>query len=620
MPRKKPFSGKQKKIQLQQKRQKGVVDQKAEAQWKQASESGDKFEFPHCSKSTKEKGAYNPNRYRLDFLRETKEEIERRKLDAQTVAISEVPNVELEVSIEEVYKPGSELDMPKRPKWTYGMSKHKLEQTEEIYFQTYLNEIHQKFSEMTLSYFEHNLETWRQAWRVLEMSDIIVMVTDVRHPVLHFSPALYDYVVCELKKKLILVLNKIDLVPASIVAAWTSYFQELFPCLHVVWFSSFPQDIRTVDLRKVLQKRRKPKKRVYNTQIGPKELFKVCQEICAEKVDLKSWETKIMKDMEKLGFASRDSSPAHQSEKGDGNHARKLPYSDYDNPSLPGANTERPAIYSQNEQFQDGILTIGFVGHPNVGKSSLMNGLIGHKVVSTSVTPGHTKYFQTYFLTKTVKLCDCPGLVFPSLIPKQLQILSGIYPISQVQEPYTPVGYLASHIRLVDLLKLQHPSKSDAASDEQLEWTAWDICEAYANKRNYKTAKAARPDVYRAANSILRMAVDGRLCLFVRPPGYTENQDRWENHDNTVGLLSLQATGYFRGALSSGEGRHVLSPADCAEDNYSSGSITDSNSVADLSEDLHSDSDGSDVVSFECEKVNATNQFSALSIDDESSG
>ena len=25
-------------------------------------------------------------------------------------------------------------------------------------------------------------------------------------------------------------------------------------------------------------------------------------------------------------------------------------------------------------------------------------------------TPGHTKHFQTIFLTKSVKLCDCPGL------------------------------------------------------------------------------------------------------------------------------------------------------------------------------------------------------------------
>jgi len=44
--------------------------------------------------------------------------------------------------------------------------------------------------------------------------------------VLHFSPALYDYVTSELWKPLILVLNKIDLVPVSAVAAWTAYFKK----------------------------------------------------------------------------------------------------------------------------------------------------------------------------------------------------------------------------------------------------------------------------------------------------------------------------------------------------------------------------------------------------------
>lgn len=49
-------------------------------------------------------------------------------------------------------------------------------------------------------------------------------------------------------------------------------------------------------------------------------------------------------------------------------------------------------------------------------------------------------------------------------------------------------------------------------------WTAW------AERRGYKTAKAARNDVYRAANSLLRLALDGRLCLCLRPPGYTQNK------------------------------------------------------------------------------------------------
>lgn len=34
-----------------------------------------------------------------------------------------------------------------------------------------------------LSYFELNLETWRQLWRVLEISDIVLVIVDIRYPV-----------------------------------------------------------------------------------------------------------------------------------------------------------------------------------------------------------------------------------------------------------------------------------------------------------------------------------------------------------------------------------------------------------------------------------------------------
>ena len=74
------------------------------------------------------------------------------------------------------------------------------------------------------------------------------------------------------------------------------------------------------------------------------------------------------------------------------------------------------------DRFVDNVLTIGMIGQPNAGKSSLINSLVGKRVVSVSKTPGHTKHFQTIFVTKSVKLCDCPGLVFPSLVPKSLQV------------------------------------------------------------------------------------------------------------------------------------------------------------------------------------------------------
>ena len=45
------------------------------------------------------------------------------------------------------------------------------------------------------------------------------------------------------------------------------------------------------------------------------------------------------------------------------------------------------------------------------------------------------------------------------MIPRAFssQILSGTYPIAQVREPYSVVGYLAQRVPLVRLLRLEHP-------------------------------------------------------------------------------------------------------------------------------------------------------------------
>ena len=40
----------------------------------------------------------------------------------------------LEMDIDAIYKPGSALDMPKRPPWSYNMSKDALLQREDKYF------------------------------------------------------------------------------------------------------------------------------------------------------------------------------------------------------------------------------------------------------------------------------------------------------------------------------------------------------------------------------------------------------------------------------------------------------------------------------------------------------
>uniref|UniRef100_UPI00358F01C5 guanine nucleotide-binding protein-like 1 n=1 Tax=Myxine glutinosa TaxID=7769 RepID=UPI00358F01C5 len=504
--------------------------------------------------------SYDPNRFRLHFERESREEIERRKRVSREHVLKLISEKELEVDVDEIYQPGSVLDFPRRPSWSYNMSREALWAREERSFEKYLKEVHDTFPSVQLSYFEHNLETWRQLWRVLEMSDIILLITDIRHPVVHFSPALYTYVTQELSRGLILVLNKIDLVPAPIVSAWKAFFQEKFPGVHVVCFTSFPHEVLDdPNPRDALQKRRRW--RGWSMAVGPRQLITACEAIVQGQVDLTSWREKMERDAVSSHLADDDD----EDDKEEDVHMEVQSDATLEPPSA--------------ELYHDGIVTIGCIGFPNVGKSSLINGLVGKKVVSISRTPGHTKYFQTYFLTPTLKLCDCPGLIFPSLIGKPQQIMAGIYPIAQLQEPYTVVGYLAERVPIQTLLHLKHPE--DEAADPS--WTAWDICEAWAEKRGYKTARAARNDCHRAANSLLRLALDGRLCVYTLPPGYTDNKAFWEHHPETMALERLlqdQKKGRVHtgeagdncgiakssGPLSSDDDEIELSSSECADD------------------------------------------------------
>lgn len=467
-------------------------------------------------------GRYDPNRFRLHFERESKEEVEKRKKIAMKKILKPVAEKELEMDINQIFPEEKGLDIPRRPSWHYEMRREELLRKEEKSFLEYLDTLHSKNPPGSLSHFEHNLETWRQLWRVLEMSDVILLIVDIRHPVLQLSPAVYHYITGELKKYIILVLNKVDLCPAPLVLAWKHYLTKQFPHLHCVGFTSHPgQPYSTL-----LQKKRVRKKAGWNQVGGPFQIMRACQEITAGRVDLNSWEKKIQRDAVAVGT---------EGDRADDDGSESVLMEHHTDVAM---EMNSPT----QELYKDGVLTLGCIGFPNVGKSSVLNSLVGRKVVSVSRTPGHTKYFQTYYLTPTVKLCDCPGLVFPSQVDKQLQILAGIYPVSQLQEPYSSVGYLCERTNFLSVLKLKHPDhcpESPRDPDTQ-DWTAWDVCEAWADKRGYKTAMAARNDVYRAANSLLRLAIDGRLCLCLRPPGYSQSKDEWESHPDLSEIIALQ--------------------------------------------------------------------------------
>ena len=63
------------------------------------------------------------------------------------------------------------------------------------------------------------------------------------------------------------------------------------------------------------------------------------------------------------------------------------------------------------------------------------------------------------------------------------------------------------------MFQLQH------VSDER-EFTAWDLCESFAKKKNFMVNRKRYPDAYRGANFLLRMAVSGQIVLAFEPPGF----------------------------------------------------------------------------------------------------
>lgn len=57
-------------------------------------------------------------------------------------------------------------------------------------------------------------------------------------------------------------------------------------------------------------------------------------------------------------------------------------------------------------------ISVGFIGYPNTGKSSIINSLKQKKVCRAAPIPGETKVWQYVHLTKRIYLIDCPGVVY----------------------------------------------------------------------------------------------------------------------------------------------------------------------------------------------------------------
>jgi ribosome biogenesis GTPase A len=69
------------------------------------------------------------------------------------------------------------------------------------------------------------LASWGQVWNLVSRADIVLHVLDARDPISTLSRRLIN-IIEKKNKKLIIVINKADLVPRSVAEEWREYFEE----------------------------------------------------------------------------------------------------------------------------------------------------------------------------------------------------------------------------------------------------------------------------------------------------------------------------------------------------------------------------------------------------------
>ena len=397
------------------------------------------------------------------------------------------------------------LTVPRRPHWDSNTTPHDLDQKERaslLDWRRGLAEL-QENDDLLMTPFERNLEVWRQLWRVIERSDLVVQIVDARNPLLFRSEDLEKYVKeVDSKKNNLLLVNKADMMTLPQREAWAEYFEEVG--INYKFFSAalakemneaVESDEDGIEDEQDMTRGTAP------TTIpdGGIELSQISEkmDIQDEQADEAGWASEEDLDEEddqrtriltthELEALFLDKAP--DIENGDSEHIRKT--------------------------------TVGLVGYPNVGKSSTINALIGAKKVSVSATPGKTKHFQTIHLSPNVLLCDCPGLVFPNFATTKAELVcNGILPIDQLREFSGPAGLVAQRIpqtffeALYGVKVRTRPLEEGGTGIP----TAEEILIAYAVARGFTKTGQGQPDESRAARYILKDYVSGKL-LFCQPP------------------------------------------------------------------------------------------------------
>ncbi|XP_031502375.1 guanine nucleotide-binding protein-like NSN1 isoform X2 [Nymphaea colorata] len=287
----------------------------------------------------------------------------------------------------------------------------------------------------------HERAFYKELVKVIEVSDVILEVLDARDPLgtrcIEMEKMVQKY---GPEKHLVLLLNKIDLVPREAAEKWLKYLREELPA---VAFKCNTQEQRS--------------------NLGWKSASK----------------------------AARSSNLLQTSD-------------------CLGAETLIKLLknYSRSHELKKSI-TVGVVGLPNVGKSSLINSLKRSHVVNVGATPGLTRTMQEVQLDKNVKLLDCPGVVM--LKPGENGVSIALRNCKRIEKLDDPISPVREILKLCPAEKLMAVYKLPRFSSVD------EFLQKVASLRG-KLKKGGVLDMEAAAKIVLRDWNEGKIPYYTFPP------------------------------------------------------------------------------------------------------
>ena len=274
--------------------------------------------------------------------------------------------------------------------------------------------------------------------KVVLAADVILEVLDARDPMSCRCLDIEQEVV-KTGKRLVLILNKIDLVPKQNAVDWIKYLRREFP---------------TIPFKASTQKQR--------SALG------------AYKLKFTKATTDLLSNSKSFG----------------GEVLLKL-----------------IGNYSRNNDIKTSI-TIGIIGLPNVGKSSVINSLKRAKACNVGSYPGITKSMQPIHLDSKVKLLDSPGIIMQKNVELSSLILRNCVPIESVTDGVTVINHMLKKIK-GNQLSMQYKLPLCTTTEQLLA--------QLARKRGI-LRKGGVPNIEKAAKLLIQDWTNGTIRYYTTVP------------------------------------------------------------------------------------------------------